>query len=142
MKLLLKRDTFTDKSTIGKLYIDGKFECFILEDKDRSLDSETNKEVIAQNKIRNETAIPTGKYKIVINMSPKFKRELPLLLEVPGYTGIRIHTGNKASDTSGCLLPGTTKGVDSISGSKEAFDALFKKLKEAKEEIFISISNR
>ena len=98
--LLLVRDTFTDKSTIGKLTLEGTHICDILEDTDRQLESNP------KSKVYGETAIPRGTYEVVLTYSPRFKKILPLLLKVPGYEGVRIHTGNKPEDTDGCLIVG------------------------------------
>jgi hypothetical protein len=135
MNLKLIRTDFTDKSTIGELYaIDDKgteeFLSFILEDK------------VREEKIKNETAIPYGQYKVVITHSPRFRRNLPLLLDVPNYSGVRIHPGNSASNTEGCLLPGTRKGTDFVFESKKAFDSLYKRIDKALkagEEVVITI---
>jgi len=121
MELLLKRIHKTSTSTIGKLSVDGKFECYTLEDVERAV------------KIKNETAIPKGKYKVVITPSNRFKRDLPLLQNVPNFEGIRIHSGNTNHDTEGCILVGQTRATDFIGNSRKAFDKLFAKLKKAKE---------
>ena len=144
MELELKRKTFTEESTIGELYVNGVFECFILEDKDRGLDTKMSLLEIKQKKKFGITAIPTGRYEIALTFSNRFKVYLPLLINVPGYEGVRIHPGNKATDTEGCLLPGKQKGLNIVSTSKVAFDILFKKLKavEKKEKIFITIVNK
>ena len=105
--------------TIGELYVDGAFECHILEDAERDL------------KIYGETAIPKGSYNLVITPSNRFKRDLPLLENVPGYTGIRIHPGNHAGNTEGCLLPGRTRTDRAVGESKAAFNSLFAKCKQA-----------
>ncbi len=119
MKLLLKRLHKTDKSTIGELYVDGKFECYTLED------------VIRKEKIFGKTAIPKGTYEVVMTMSNRFKKMMPLLLNVPGYDGVRIHSGNKPEDTEGCLLLGKTRGVDSIGESRNAIAAFYPKIESA-----------
>jgi hypothetical protein len=124
--LVLERKWYTKKSTIGELSIDGKFECYILEDYDRLSK--------ARKKVYGETAIPRGTYTIRLNKSPRFKRILPLLISVPGFSGIRIHAGNTAKDTEGCLLPGTTRRKDFVGQSKRAFSKLYKKLERAKSE--------
>lgn len=123
MKLLLKRQPSSAKSTIGELYVDGVFECHTLED------------VVRDVKIHGETAIPAGTYKVIINMSNRFKRLLPLLLNVPDFEGVRIHSGNSDADTSGCVLVGTydPKTPDWVSGSRIAFDKLFAKMQAAKD---------
>ena len=141
MELLLKRTTKTDISTIGELTIDGLFECFILEDKDRGLYQLMTLEKIKEIKQYGKTAIPTGKYEVAITFSNKFKKYLPLLLDVKGYEGIRIHPGNTEVDTLGCLLPGTIAGKDVVSDSRAAFLKLFAKLEEATkvQKVFITI---
>lgn len=128
MKIQIKRLHKTDNSTIGELTIDGKFECYTLEDVEREV------------KIKSETAIPKGTYKVIINQSNRFKRLLPLLLEVKGYEGIRIHSGNSNHDTEGCILVGRTRSADFIGQSRKAFESLFKKMQESKEPISLTIS--
>jgi hypothetical protein len=119
VELLLARKTFTNISTIGDLSIDGTFECYTLED------------MVRPRKVAAITAIPRGRYKVVITYSPRFKVQMPLLENVPGYAGIRIHTGNKASHTEGCLLVGQTKAQDFIGSSRAAYGKLFDKLNAA-----------
>lgn len=116
MKLTLVRKWFEPTCTIGTLDIDGHAECYILEDVERDI------------KIPGETCIPIGTYVITIDYSERFKRRLPHLLDVPNYTGIRIHPGNSAVDTAGCLLPGMEKYDDSLGHSVIAFDHLFGQL--------------
>lgn len=127
MKIAIKRLHKTENSTIGELTIDGKFECYTLEDKERDV------------KIKGETAIPTGTYKVIINQSNRFKRLLPLLIAVPNFEGVRIHAGNSNHDTEGCILVGMNRSVDYITKSRKAFDILFKKMQSAK-DITITIS--
>lgn len=131
MKLTLKRHTFTNKSTIGSLFVDGVFECYVLEDVTR----------LPNVKVQNETAIPYGTYPVTITFSNRFKKLMPQILDVPMFAGIRIHSGNKAEDTEGCLIVGTSKSVDWVSGSKLAFKPLFDKLQKAdkKEKITIEV---
>lgn len=97
MKLLLTRKYFKETYTIGNLYIDGLYFCDTLED------------AVRDKKIMNKTAIPYGTYEVILTESAKFKRLLPLLLNVPGFDGIRIHRGNTDEDTSGCILVGENK---------------------------------
>jgi len=127
MEIKIKRLHRTEHSTIGELSIDGVFECFTLEDKEREI------------KIKGETAISKGNYKVIINRSNRFKRLLPLLLNVPNFEGIRIHSGNTNHDTEGCILVGLTRSQDFIGQSRKAFDKLFKKMQKA-ENITITIS--
>ena len=111
-KIKLKRTNYKETYTIGRLYINNNYFCDTLEDRCRNLSKEK--------KIYSQTAIPKGVYKLVISYSPRFKRLLPLLLNVPFFEGIRIHAGNSSKDTSGCILVGTVKDVekDWISNSK------------------------
>lgn len=121
MELVLRRGKSANGCTIGELLIDGQRECFTLED------------VVRPDgvKIPGETAIPPGSYDVEISHSPRFKRDLPLLVNVANFTGVRIHTGNTAADTEGCILVGAGRGTDRISGSRDAFDRLFAKLRTA-----------
>lgn len=102
MKLELRRQILTDKSTVGVLTVDGKHECHTLEDRVREIEGEP----VESWKVPHETAIPRGTYTVIINYSQRFKKELPLLLDVPGYSGVRIHSGNRPEDTEGCILVG------------------------------------
>lgn len=129
MKLELKRIDKQEGCTIGELYVDGEFECYTLEDTVRADGV----------KIAGRTAIPEGVYPIVISFSNRFQKLLPLLLHVPNYEGVRIHTGNTAADTEGCILVGRKRLVNSIGESRLAFNALFQKIQEAK-DVTITIS--
>lgn len=130
MELILKRLHKTGKSTIGELSTNKEFQCYTLEDVEREV------------KIKSKTAIPKGRYEVVITYSNRFKKQLPLLLNVPNFEGIRIHSGNTAKDTEGCILVGKTRNVDIIGNSRLAFESLFSKLVSAskKEKIFITIT--
>lgn len=141
MKLTLKRKTFTETSTIGELSIDGVFECFILEDKERGLKQSLPLDDNQELKVYAKTAIPYGTYEIAITYSNRLKQYLPLIMAVPAFDGIRIHSGNVAEDTEGCLLPGLTMSIDAVQQSRKAFNALFAKLKavEKKEKITIEV---
>jgi len=141
MELELTRSTKTNKSSIGELAIDGVFECFILEDKDRGLRQGMPVSELMALKIKKETAIPTGRYEIVVSFSDRFQKMLPLLLDVPAYEGIRIHPGNTDTNTEGCLLPGKSKSANAVGSSRIAFTALFDKIKAAlqREKIFITV---
>lgn len=109
MNLKIIREYKGDTYTIGRMYINGQYFCDTLEDKDRGLKQTTPLLEIKKIKVQHETAIPTGKYKVVINTSPKFGRILPRLLNVPGFDGILIHRGNTDKDSSGCILVGENK---------------------------------
>jgi len=143
MELYLKREIFTDVSTIGTLSVDGKFECFVLEDKDRGLTSEMSETDIMATKVFGKTCIPYGRYEIVWNMSNHFKKEMPLLLDTKGFKGIRIHAGNTALDSFGCLLCGRKRGNNVITESVAATNLLYKKIQSAKmhkDKVFITIT--
>jgi hypothetical protein len=146
MKLKLVRKIFTNKSTIGSLYINDEYFCDILEDKDRGLLQSMLPSAIAKLKVFGETAIPYGTYEVVITFSDRFKQRMPLLVNVNGYTGVRIHKGNKVEDTHGCLLTGTRSSTtpDVLAGGSStiAYDKLFKVLdKELKVgKVFIEIT--
>lgn len=143
MELILKRDTFTEESTIGKLSIDGTFECYILEDKDRGLTDSMPLAEIVGTKIYGKTAIPYGCYEIDWTMSNRFKVMMPILKNVKGYEGIRIHKGNSEIDSLGCLLCGTKKITNRITESTIATNKLYTKIAEAKKKgikIYITIT--
>ncbi len=122
MELELKRRWLTEASTVGELSIDGRFECYVLEDRHRPPPAK---------KVPGATCIPCGRYQVVITPSPRFGVEMPLLLDVPGFAGIRIHPGNTAADTEGCLLPGRERHGESVTESRLAYGPLFAKLKAA-----------
>jgi hypothetical protein len=130
MKLKLTRDLFAENyPTIGKLEIDGKFFCSTLEDEDRGLDQSMPPAEIQKIKVYGKTAIPTGKYKVQVTPSPKFKRPLPSVTPVKGFLGIRIHRGNKEEDSLGCILVGFGRPSNTyITDSRKAEDALVKLL--------------
>lgn len=119
MKLTLNRGACSAKSTPGMLLVDGAKECFTLED------------VVRDVKIAGCTAIPAGEYRVIINMSNRFKRLLPLLLDVPGFEGVRIHPGNTDADTEGCILVGDAPSADFLGASRVAFERLFAKMQAA-----------
>ena len=141
MKIELVRIAFKDTYTIGKLYVDGKYECDVLEDVDRGLDSSMSESEILEKKVKGQTAIPTGHYVINITYSPKYKRMMPLLLDVKGFSGIRIHSGNTAKDTEGCLLVGKNKKVGMVLESRDTYKRLFKIMQDQK-EITIDITRK
>jgi hypothetical protein len=106
MKLKLVRKIFLEDRVISNLYIDGVLYCQVLEDTDRGLDSKMSLDEIKKLKIWGKTCIPYGTYEVIISFSNKFQKMLPLLVNVPGYLGIRIHSGVLPEHTEGCLLPG------------------------------------
>lgn len=133
MKLTLKRKWFKENYTIGDLYVDGIWFSNTLEDKDRGLyDSMGTGEVLATKKYC-ETAIPYGTYKVKITYSPKYKRNMPLLLNVNGFEGIRIHSGNTAKDSCGCLIVGRNTKVGMVTESRVTYNRLFALMKDEKD---------
>lgn len=141
MEILLKRIARKEKYTIGKFYIDGQYMCDTLEDTDRGLKQSMTLEEIKKIKVYSQTAIPTGRYQIVWSYSNRFKKCLPLLLNVPGYEGIRIHSGNTEADTSGCLLLGQNKVVGKVINSVVTCNKVLPLIKEACEngKVYITI---
>ena len=128
MKLKLQRDPSADGATIGKLFVDGVFECFTLEDQIREVFGKP----VEQWKVPGQTAIPSGTYRVTVDFSMRFQQMMPHILNVPGFDGIRIHSGNTAADTEGCILVGM--GIDHnaaspfITESRAAFKPLFDRL--------------
>lgn len=133
-EIIVKRDTYYDDCTLGKLYINGVYICETLEDKVR----EVKGEAVEDWKIKAVTAIPVGEYKMTLSMSNRFKKVLPELHSVPGYTGVRIHTGNSGLDSEGCILLGTRRAGHSISMSRDAM-ALFMSKVEKLDNMTISV---
>lgn len=130
MRLTLKRIANRKDYCIGKLYINGKYFCDTLEDVDRGLDDSMSEDDIKQIKIKGETAIPTGIYTVLLTYSPKYKKVMPLINNVKGYSGIRIHSGNSSKDTEGCLLVGKNTVVGRLTDSRNTYNALFKRLQQ------------
>lgn len=153
MKIRVERKWPKATYVIGRLYIDGIFYCNSLEDTDRGLKQTDSLDYIRSRKVANETAIPKGTYKVAMNVtSPKYSAsswywklcqgKVPRLLNVPGFDGILIHTGNNPLQTSGCLLVGKNTKVGQLTESKETFKKIYKLMKSAYdngEEITIEI---
>lgn len=142
MRITLVRIANRPTYSIGKLYIDGKYFCDTIEDTDRGLDDRMSLEEILARKVKGETAIPTGIYEVTITYSPKYKRLMPLINNVKGYSGIRIHSGNTAKDTEGCLLVGKNTKVGMVTESRVTYNALFKRLSQTKSKIIIDIQRK
>ena len=135
MELTLQRITKDKNYTLGELSIDGEKFCHTLEPTWRKPEAR---------KIPGKTAIPEGRYPIVITLSPKFKQWLPLLLHVPNFTGIRIHAGNMAKDTKGCILVGENTGKGVLSDSRIWVERLKRRIVDAKERgegVWITVNN-
>ena len=138
MIVTLRRIAFKESYTIGKLYVDGIYVCDTVEDKDRGLDDSMMVDEIKKKKVYGETAIPYGTYKVSITYSPKFKKNLPLVEGVKGFEGIRIHSGNTAKDSLGCIIVGKNKKVGMVLDSRATMERLMKVL-NTKENIWLII---
>ena len=132
MKLKVVRENLTTSSTIGKLYVDDVLECYTLEDVDRKLET-VPADVAKDMKVKSETAIPAGVYKVVKRYSPKFNTITPHILGVPNFEYILIHWGNTAKDTDGCILVGDVIGDNTVLKSRVAFNRLMTKINTASE---------
>ena len=129
MNLTLNRIFRGPDYTIGKLYIDGQYFCDTLEDPVRTLPAScpnTSKGILCAcpEKVYARTAIPAGTYKITMKNSPRFKRVLPLLHDVPHFLGVLIHSGNDPGDTAGCILVGHNKVKGKVLESRATSDRL------------------
>lgn len=131
LNLKLERKWKKEKYTIGNLFINGVFFSNVLEDTVRGLRQDMTPEEIKKIKIHGQTAIPSGRYEIRVTLSARFRRQLPILLNVPGYAGVRIHPGNNDANTEGCLLPGKNDRVGQVSNSRATMAALQKQIEEA-----------
>lgn len=136
MELTLNRIFLGTVATIGELWVNNSHLTDTLEDRVRP----------EGEKVYGQTAIPEGTYEVKLTYSPRFKKILPEILNVPNFSGIRIHKGNQSSKTEGCVLVGTWDGKkeDWISDSGKAFDKLMSLLQEAtdkKEPITITIKH-
>ena len=124
MNLTLNRIRFTDQYTEGILYIDGLYFCDTLEDKTRDKNKDGDLNDPGEGKVMHETAIPYGEYDVVLSFSPKFNRTMPEVKAVVGFTGIRIHCGNTAKDSSGCILVGEKLEDGKIFNSRITYEKL------------------
>lgn len=116
MRLELTRLEIDKDATIGQLKINGEWFCWVLED------------LVRAAKIKHQTAIPAGEYRVRLSKSQRFGEVMPEILNVPEYTGIRIHPGNDAADTSGCPLVGMNRNGSKITDSRKAFDGLMRRM--------------
>lgn len=142
MEILVERKYKKENYTIGKLYINGEYFCDTLEDKDRGLNQDMALAELQELKEYGKTAIPTGRYKIEITWSNLFKKMLPILIDVPAYRYIRIHSGNTHKDTEGCILLGFNLAVGKVLNSRKTmaeFMSILEPIYAAGEEIWITI---
>lgn len=128
MLIRIKRIAKKHDYTIGNMYINGEYFCDTLEPTDRGLKQADSLSDIKKNKVKGKTAIPTGLYYILLNYSPKFKKILPYIDNVKGFSGIRIHSGNTADDTEGCILVGYNTVVGKVTNSKDTLSKLIGKM--------------
>lgn len=135
MELLLTRSVFNPAFTLGQLSIDGRFFGFTCEDTDRRLETDGTK-------VSKETAIPRGRYRVVLSFSNRFKKLMSEVLDVPGFSGIRIHGGNTAADTAGCPLLGRVRTAGGVADCAERNATLVKRLEQAAdagEEVWLEV---
>ncbi len=139
-----KKKTYTISRVFidGKRFGDGENYCNALEDKDRGLTSSMPIDEILATKKYGQTAIPTGRYEVQITWSPRFKKKMPILIAVPGFTGVRIHSGNDENDTYGCVLIGRNDQIGWISNSRYWTNLLQQKIQNTLnkgEKVYITI---
>lgn len=141
MELKLERIARKSTYTIGKMYINGEYFCDTIEDVDRGLKQTDDLNKISSVKVKGQTAIPTGEYIVTKTFSTRFKRNMYLLNNVPGFEGIRIHSGNTEKDTEGCLILGKNKAVGKVLESRDTVNAFEKILDKviSKEQICIVV---
>ena len=138
MEIKVIRNVLTSEYTVGELYIDSVFYCHTIEDRYRKIQKK-------EDKIYGVTAIPCGSYPVVLDFSSKYSKMMPHILDVPYFSGIRIHSGNSDEDSLGCLIvgdycPGVAGGW--LKNSRIAYSKVFEKLQQASdksERIFITI---
>lgn len=139
MRLELKRIARKKDYTIGKIYANGRYICDSIEDVDRGLDDSMDLKEIQAKKVYGETAIPTGIYRIKITYSSKYKKQMPLVEDVKGFEGIRIHSGNTAKDSLGCIIVGENKVKGKVINSRATYNKLFDLIKNEK-DIYLIIT--
>lgn len=124
------RTTCGPSCTLGKMYIDGVDMCYTLED------------IVREEKVYGETAIPSGRYRVDVTYSNRFQCDMPILLDVPNFSGVRIHPGNTDKDTHGCILVGTGINGGSLTESRAAYNRVFPEIRDAiesGEEVWIEV---
>ncbi len=138
MEILVKRLYRKSEYTIGAMYIDGVYFCDTVEDTDRGLTQTMTSQQIAVKKVYGKTAIPTGRYRVTLTYSNKFKRVLPLVNDVIGFLGIRMHNGVNADSSLGCIIVGENKIKGGVINSRATMERLVAKLR-GQTEIYITI---
>ena len=128
MKIKLKRIAFKPTYTIGKLYLNDVFFSNTIEDVNRDLNKDGDLEDTGETKVMHKTCIPFGEYKVIVNISGRFKRYLPRLLNVPSFDGILIHNGVDETSSSGCIIVGKNTTIGKVTQSREYMNLLTDKL--------------
>lgn len=131
MLITIDRAWKRENYTMSRLFVDGEKFCNALEDADRGLYQGMCREYVLAKKVKGATAIPRGTYNVIYTYSPRFKRKLPLIENVTGYEGVRIHPGNTAKDTEGCILVGQNLKVGMVLNSREWTEKLIAKMQTA-----------
>lgn len=144
MKTLILRRTYRPAQgpySIGHLYDgEGNYICDTIEDTDRGLRQDMNPNVISRLKVKSKTAIPTGRYRLTIDVvSPKFslkpyyqeycQGKVPRLLDVPGFEGILMHMGSTERSSAGCVIVGYNTQKGRVTDSQKAFERLYRILR-------------
>jgi hypothetical protein len=142
INLFLYRIFLNPKYTIGNLAIGDRQFCNTLEDAVRDYNKDGDLDDDGEIKIPGETAIPYGRYQVFVTFSPKFKRKLPLIIDVRHFTGIRIHRGNSAKDSAGCVLVGDNTAIGKLTNStyyEKKLTAMLSAYISAGEKVFINV---
>ena len=128
IKFLLLRDCFFPDYTLGRLFVEGKQYGYTCEDKDRQLEDTPGA------KIKGRTAIPRGIYRLTLSYSNRFKKAMPLIVDVPGFEGVRIHGGNDQYDTEGCPLLGAIRTAVGVMKCAEVNASLIDFIRHAEDQ--------
>jgi len=150
MEILIERAYKKADYTIGRFFINGERICETIEDKDRGLTQDMKEEDIRRRKVYGQTAIPTGRYVVGFTYSPKFSQcsyaqgggKIPLIYGVKGFNSIRMHSGNSAKDSEGCVILGENKAVGMVLNSAKTCEKVFARMYESylrNEPIFLTI---
>lgn len=143
MEFFVRRKLLRPADTLGDFFIGDSRQCYTLEPKVREILGQP----VESWKVQNHTAIPVGRYQVIINYSPHFQCLMPLLVGVPGFQGVRVHWGNTAADTDGCILVGSQENLgdmDEVLQSRAAFQPIFHQLDTAiaaGDQVWLTVSN-
>ncbi len=136
IEVVLQREVFSPKFTLGRLTVDGKHFAYTCEDCDRELEA-------GGVKIPKQTAIPRGYYRLMVTFSQRFQKLMPLIYRVPHFEGVRIHGGNTADDTEGCPLVGRVRTMTGVVNCAERVATLTKMIEDVEDaeggEAWISV---